>query len=247
MLSVQSINNEFLSEWIMKKNWMLICAIVLLFSFTISCSMSTEKYAQKENGRKYGIWELEYNADDVDTYWPSLKLTAPIEGEMVKIQSEYNWWNGKLVKCDTTETGAGFKAFIRNLKSKNDAKYYNSIKFKVFDADSKYYRNLEHRFLFNEGQKDSISFSVMANEDNYFVTTREQSEAILNLFSSKNPVDLIVVIKEKTLEVRYHYIIEGTPNLNDALELNHKRRVLAEKEDKKKERRERRQEKRVKV
>lgn len=60
----------------------------------VSCSQTTEKYAQKEHGKTFSIWEMNYNAGDYNVYWPSLKLTDEVEGALCEVDTERNWWTG---------------------------------------------------------------------------------------------------------------------------------------------------------
>lgn len=196
----------------------------------ISCTKSTEKYAQKEHGKKFGSWELNYNAGDYDVYWPSLVLTEQVQGEITEVVTNRNWWTHKILGRDTTSKGAHLNAKIYSVKSKNDAKYYNSVRFYVSNMEDKYRPRLEHRFVFNEGQKDSLSFSTLANDKDAFIPERKVSEQIIKLLAGKNPVDVKVLFNGSNLEGVYSFVIDGCPKLKQGLELNQERKVIANKE-----------------
>lgn len=206
---------------------LLAMAVVMV---GVSCTKSTEKYAQKEHGKKFGSWELNYNAGDYDVYWPSLVLTEKVQGEISEIVTNRNWWTDKILGRDTTSTGAILNAKIYSVKSKNDAKYYNSIRFYISNLENKYRPRLEHRFVFNEGQKDSLSFSTKANDSDAFIPEREVSEEIIKLLSDKNPVDVKILFNGADLEGTYSFVIDGCPKLKQGLELNQERKVIANKE-----------------
>lgn len=206
---------------------LLAMAVVMV---GVSCTKSTEKYAQKEHGKKFGSWELNYNAGDYDVYWPSLVLTEKVQGEISEIVTNRNWWTDKILGRDTTSTGAILNAKIYSVKSKNDAKYYNSIRFYISNVENKYRPRLEHRFVFNEGQKDSLSFSTKANDSDAFIPEREVSEQIIKLLSGKNPVDVKILFNGSDLEGAYSFVIDGCPKLKQGLELNQERKVIANKE-----------------
>ena len=219
--------------------------LLATFALCISCGKSTEKYASKEHGMKFDAWELNYNADDDDIYWPSVVLTESTEGEIVEIKSWRDLWYGSS-GSDTTRTGAVLQARIYNYKSRNDAKYHNAIKFKTGKADNTYRSGLEHHFLFNGGQADSVSFTAKSNNDHYFIPDQETSDRIIELLSGKDSVTITVTFKGpngsystkiRSIEGSYSYKVTGSPKLTKALEINHQRRVLAEKESKKAEER----------
>lgn len=79
----------------------------------------------------FGIWEINYAADDYYTYWPSISLSEPINGTMTATRNTYDWLSGYRFKPDTTFDDAILKAHIRSVKSKSDAEYYNTIKLEV--------------------------------------------------------------------------------------------------------------------
>ena len=85
----------------MNKRIKLLLAAVSLLAAT-SCTQKTEKYAQKEHGKKFGAWEMNYNAGDYDVYWPSLKLTDDVKGTLREVDTERNWWSGAIIRRDTT-------------------------------------------------------------------------------------------------------------------------------------------------
>ena len=208
----------------------------LLFLSTVvtllasSCSTSTEKYAQKEHGKKFDSWELNYRANDYDVYWPTLKLADQPEGELFNVTTERHWWTGQILRRDTTVTGALLKITINNVKSRNDAKYYDNVLIKVSDLESNYRSGLEHRFVFNEGQKDSVSFATKSNDDHYFVPGREVSGKIVSLLVGEKPIDLKVSYKASSVEGFYTFTINGSPKLEKGLALNHERKLQAQKE-----------------
>lgn len=212
---------------------LIVGITVLMLCF--SCGKSTEKYASKEHGMKFNVWELNYNADNYDIYWPSIKLTEPTEGELVEVESNYNWWSGRLNSRDTTSSSAMLRAFIFNEKSKNDAQYYNTVQFKVSNADYEYRSHLAHCFVFNEGQIDSVSFSAKADDNHCFIPDRETSEKIIRLFCGKSPINVKVTFTGHSIEGVYFFTVDGSPKLNKALEVNHERFVLARKESNEKE------------
>lgn len=208
----------------------LITAFVLM---AVSCSQTSERFAQKEHGKKFGIWEMCYNADEYDVYWPSLILADDAQGSLCEVKTERNWWNDAVIHRDTIHTTAKMSARIISIKSINDAKYYNCIKFQVTNSDNKYYPTLDHKFLFNEGQKDSISFSCSANDDHYFVPDRNISEQIVALLCEKKPINVKVVCQGINYEGTYEFVLEGSSKLGHALKLNKDRKIIANKEFKK--------------
>jgi hypothetical protein len=211
-----------------------ISAFVILLC--ISCGKTTEYYAQKEHKMKFGIWELNYAADDYYIYWPSVRLSEPISGEMTAINNTYDWWTGHRFKPDTTNNDAIFKAYIQSVKSKSDAQYYNSIKFEVI-YNNKYYYNYKHNFIFTNEDRDTLSFSAKPNDDGYFVPNREKSEEIIEFLCKDKPISLTVkfngtntTINTTETEGSYYFEMSGSPKLSNAMEINHKRKVLAYKE-----------------
>ena len=206
---------------------LLAMAVVMI---GVSCTKTTEKYAQKEHGKKFGSWELYYNAGDYDVYWPSLVLTEKVQGEISEIATNRNWWNDKILGRDTTSSGAILNAKIYSVKSKNDARYYNSVRFYISNLENEYRPRLEHRFVFNDGQKDSISFSTKANDSDAFIPEREVSEQIIKLLSGRNPIDVKILFNGSDLEGVYTFVIDGCPKLKQGLELNQERKVIANKE-----------------
>ncbi len=210
-----------------------VCLASLSILLCVSCTNSTEKYAQKEHGKKFDSWELSYQAKDYDVYWPTLKLVDQSEGTLTEVKSDFDWWSGRLLKRDTTQVGALLYATITNIKSRNDAKYYNSIRFQVSNLDKRYRSNLEHRFTFNEGQRDSLSFSAKSNDNHLFIPSREDSEKIISMLCKKESTDMKVVFRGNSVEGEYSFTIKGSPKLSKGLELNHERKLFAEKEFKK--------------
>ncbi len=215
------------------KGFARVFIAVAAVAFFVSCAKTTEKCAQKEHGMKFDSWELNYKANDYDVYWPSLKLADQSEGTLSEVKSDFDWWSGRVLRRDTTTVGALLYAAITNIKSRNDAKYYNSIRFKVSTLDKRYRPNLEHRFTFNEGQPDSLSFSATSNDDDLFIPSREDSERIISVLCKKDPTDLKVSFKGSSVEGVYSFTINGSPKLSKGLELSHERKLLAEKEFKK--------------
>ena len=211
-----------------------VSAIVILLC--ISCCKTTEYYAQKEHKMKFGIWELNYAADDYYVYWPSVKLSEPISGEMTVIRSTYDFWTGYRSKPDTTNNDAIFKAYIRSIKSKSDAQYYNTIKFKVA-YKKQYYYDFKHDFIFINEDRDTLSFSAKPNDEGYFIPNREKSEEIIAFLCKDKPISLTVkfngtntIINTTKTEGSYCFEIPGSQKLSNALEINYKRKVLANKE-----------------
>lgn len=213
----------------MKKIVRLLFVLVAVLA-GVSCARSTEKYAQKEHGKKFGSWELNYNAGDYDVYWPSLVLSEKVQGDVFEIVTDRNWWTGKILSRDTTSNGALLNAKIISVKSKNDARYYNSIRFYVSNMDNMYRPRMEHRFVFNEGKTDSLSFSKKANDSDAFIPEREVSEQIIQLLSGKKPVAVKVEYGDSDLEGTFSFVIDGCPKLKQGLELNQERKVIANKE-----------------
>lgn len=207
---------------------------IILVSVTllagVSCGKTTEKYAQKEHGKQFGSWELNYNAGDYDVYWPSLVLSEKVKGGLFEVKTDRNWWTGKVISSDTTRSAALLGAKIISVKSKNDAKYYDSISFQVSNTDKKYRPNLEHRFVFNEGQKDSLSFSMTANKDDNFVPSREIADQIIQLLTGRKPIDVKVIFQGTDIAGEYSFEVEGCPKLKQGLELNQERKIIANKE-----------------
>ena len=180
---------------------------------------------------RFDSWEIYYEAGDFDIYWPKLKLVDQPEGELGEVVSIYNRWTGQLLRRDTTRTGALLKININNVKSKNDAKYFNRVCFQVCSISGRYRSGLVHNFVFNDGQSDSLSFSETVFEDgDWYDASREVSEQIINLLCGKDPIDLKVSYKDDYVEGEYSFIINGSPRLEKGLALNHDREILARKE-----------------
>ena len=215
------------------KSYFIGASIIFL---CLACSRTTEHYAQKEHKMKFGIWELNYAADDYYINWPSVILSEPISGEMTVIRNTHDWWTGHRFKPDTTNNEAIFKAYIRSVKSKSDAQYYNAIKFKVA-YKNQYYYDFKHNFIFTNGDSDTLSFSAKPNDDGYFIPSREKGEEIISFLCKNKPITLTVTfngtnttINTTETEGAYYFEISGSPKLSNALEINHKRKVLAYKE-----------------
>ncbi len=196
----------------------------------VSCSQSTEKYAQKEHGKKFGTWEMNYLASDYDVYWPSLKLTDDVTGSLCEVKVNRNLWSGAIISRDTTQSAAMMGIKIVSVKSKNDAKHYNSVRFQVSKSDNKFRPGLEHKFVFNEGQSDSLSFTAMSNDNDFFVPERMVSAQIVSLLSEKKPINLKVSYEGTSYKGVYNFNLEGSSELKQALKLNEERKVFAEKE-----------------
>ena len=203
----------------------------LMLTLCFSCGKSTEQYASKEHGKQFGVWELNYESDDYGTYWPTVVLSDSNEGELMQVDSEYSW-RGKLIRRDTTTTKASFEAVIWNVKSKNDAKYYDAIKLRALNADNTYYPRLEYHFMFNDGQPNAVSFSGKFDGE-YIRPNRKDAEKIIALFSGKEPVTVKVTCEPYHMSLEYSFCINGSTKLSDGLATNHQRRLLAEKESKK--------------
>ena len=203
-----------------------------ILAVCVSCGRKTEKFASKEHGKKFSSWELYYNADEYDVYWPSVRLSEPVGGALTVIKSTYNnWiWENRLIRRDTISMTAYFKPIIYSVKSRNDAKYYNSIRIYVNDADNEFWPGLEHNFTFNEGKKDSVSFSAKAVDQSYFNPTKEISEKIIELLSQKDSVSIQITFKGSSVEGVYNFNIKGTPELKKALKINNKRKIQAQEE-----------------
>lgn len=213
----------------MNKRIKLLLAAVSLLAAT-SCTQKTEKYAQKEHGKKFGAWEMNYNAGDYDVYWPSLKLTDDVKGTLREVDTERNWWSGAIIRRDTTLATANMGIKIYSLKSKNDARYYNSVRFRVANSDKKYRPRLDHKFIINEGQKDSVSFTAKSNSEDDFVPERAVSERIVTLLSEKRPIIVKVICEISDYEGVYSFEMEGSSKLKPALKLNEERKIIANKE-----------------
>lgn len=212
------------------KNYCKFLLGVCLIVTCASCGRSTEKCASKEHGMKFNIWELYYDADDYDVYWPSVRMPEPAGGAMTVIKSTYNMWGSRLIRRDTISMAAYFKPTIYSVKSKNDAQYYNSICIYVNDADKEFWPGLEHNFIFNEGKKDSVSFTAKAVNRSYFNPSREISEKIIELLSQKDSVSVKISFKGSSVEGVYNFNIEGSPELKKALKINRKRKIQAQEE-----------------
>ena len=152
-----------------------------------------------------------------------------IEGDLCDVNLERNWRSGAIIRRDTTLSAGYMDIKIYSVKSNNDAKYYNSVHFTVGNSDGSYRPLLEHRFLINEGQKDSLSFHGTSDSDDY-VPSREISEKIVALLCEKKPIHVKVTCQAKYYEGTYSFILEGSPKLRQALKLNEERKVLAQKE-----------------
>lgn len=211
--------------------------LIILFGLflCVSCSKTTEKYASKEHGMKFGSWTLNYNSGDYDVYWPSLRMSEPVTGNILKIETrswwDYSTWLTRTV-IDTTDLDAKLRAVIHSVKSSHDAQYYSSIRFNICDENLKYWSG-QHHFLFNEGQADSVSFSAKANDDGFFIPGRETSDMIVNLLCGHSPVSLTVTYQGSEVDEKYSFTIEGDPRLKKALTINQERKILADKEFKK--------------
>lgn len=219
----------------MKQSLQLILLLATILA-GVSCGKSTEKYAQKEYGKKFGSWEMHYSAGDYDVYWPSIVMSEKTTGRFVEVTTNRQWFSDEILSRDTTTVDAWLKAKIYCVKSRNDAKYYNSIRFMVCDTESMFYR-LEHRFVFSTGQKDSLSFSAKPNEDGEFVPTRSESEQIIKMLcGTRKPIDIKITHSGRNTEGEYSFIIDGCPKLKKGLELNQERKIMANKEFDKKDR-----------
>ncbi len=200
------------------------CTLVLFF---ISCSQSTEKYAAKENGKRFGIWELHYDSNDDRTiYWPSVRMVEPVKGEVKELRY-YQDLSGRTHMVDSTMITIQLRAHIKTIKDKNDAHHYNSIRFDIDGIDA-----TRHRFAFNEMQADSVSFHI--SDLSYYIK-EDISERIINLLSAHKPVRLSYASYANGLFRReYHdqYGIEipGCRDLRKALEVMQERQKVAEKE-----------------
>lgn len=179
---------------------------------------------------RFDSWEIYYEAGDYDVYWPSLKLADQSDGELLEVAASYNRWTGQILRWDTISTGALLRVNINNAKSANDANYYDRVRFQVCTLQGKYISGLEYNFVFNGGQQDSLSFSALPNDDDWFVSSRDVSEQIIKLFCGKDPIDLKVFYQNQYVEGKYNFSINGSPQLEKGLALNHKREIIARKE-----------------
>lgn len=213
----------------MKSSFHFFLGLCIL-ALCVSCGRKTENYASKEHGKKFDSWELYFHADEYDVYWPSIRLSKPAEGTLTVIKSTYNNWGRHLIGRDTTSATAFFKPIIYSVKSRNDAKYYNSIRIQVNDAKKEFWPGLEHTFTFNEGKKDSVSFSAKAENRDYFKPSREISEKIIELLSQKTSVSVKITFKGSSVEGVYDFNIKGSPELKKALKINTERKIQAQKE-----------------
>lgn len=207
-----------------------IISFYTLVLFSISCSQSTEKYAAKENGKRFGIWELHYDSNDDRTiYWPSVRMVEPIIEE-VKELNVYHDWDGSVYKVDSTMRTIQLRAYIKSFKSKNDAHHYNSIRFEVDGIDA-----IQHGFIFNEMQADSVSFYT--SNLSYYIK-EDISERIIKLLSGHKQVNISYasfaygsLIMDSPNQYRTTKLeIPGSPALRKALAVLEERQVLAEKE-----------------
>ena len=208
--------------------------VVALFATLIfsSCNTTTEEYARKEYGKEFGVWKLTYDADYCSVYWPSLELINDINGELTRIDYVRDWWTRNEIRRDTTKADVKLGIEINNVKSKSDAQYYNSIKFHLSDLRGMY---AKHTFTFNDGQADSLSFSVAVDtDDHFFYPGREMSGKIISLLNKNKTVNLKVSYNNREDGTDdYVFTIEGTKVLDQALSLLHKRKELAYEESKK--------------
>lgn len=211
------------------------CTLIIILLLT-SCSKTTEHYAKKEHKMTFGIWEINYAADDYYTYWPSISLSEPINGTMTATRNTYDWLSGYRFKPDTTFDDAILKAHIRSVKSKSDAEYYNTIKLEV-TYNNQYYYNLKHNFIFTNADRDTLSFSAKPNDDGYFIPSREKGGEIISFLCNNEPLSLTVKFYGRSTtanitetEGSYNFEIPASPKLSKALEINNKRTVLANKE-----------------
>lgn len=200
----------------------------------ISCVKTTEKYASKEHGMKFGSWTLNYNSGDYDVYWPSIRMSEPVTGNITEIVAKTRF-DGLMITTvvDTAYMDAKLTAAIISAKSSNDAQYFNSIRFRVTDKNKFFRDRFTHHFIFNEGEDDSVTFSAMANKDKYFIPDRETSETIIKLLNGHDNVSLKVLYQESGIDGQYSFMIEGEPQLKKALKLNQERRIIADEEFKK--------------
>ena len=207
--------------------------VLALFCCIISCTHSTEKFAQKEHGKRFDSWKLYYTADDKgNVYSPSLRLSEPEEGSLVEIENIYHWWTGSLIRKDTTMKSAHLDATITNSKDSHDAMYYNNIKFNIGDNAGHFLSSTEHKFIFNAGQKDSIAFTTKAS-NSFFSPDQTTAYKLIELLCEKRPINIQVSATNSDYINTYSFIITGSPNLKDALSILHNRSVLADKEMKK--------------
>lgn len=74
-------------------------------------------------------------------------------------------------------------------KQELEAQGYTLIEVMLVENASQDWPRLEHNFTFNEGKKDSVSFSAKAEDGSYFKPSREISEKIIELLSKKASVN----------------------------------------------------------
>ncbi len=196
----------------------------------VSCTQSTEKYAQKEHGKKFGVWELNYNAGDYGVYWPSLKLAEDVQGSLFEVSTEHNWWSGAVIRRDTLRSEALLGVKITSVKSKNDAKYFNRVRLDITNKDDRFRTPGDYTFVFNPGQKDSVSFVENSGYSNSYILSREVSEKVVDLFCGNSSVNLTVSCSELNYIGRYEFVIDGYPKLRKALDLNQERKLFAQEE-----------------
>ncbi len=213
-----------------------LCGL-LLFA---SCVKTTEKYASKEHGMKFGSWTLNYDSGDYDVYWPSIRMSEPVTGNLTEVVRRgffENWGSSKKgIVTDTTSNDAFLMATIKSVKSSHDAQYYSSIRFKYCDKNAMFRQRCCYHFIFNEGQVDSVSFLATANKEGQLVPNRETSEGIIKLLSGSSPVSLKITYCDEDMmwgrktEGKYTFSIKGEPQLRKAQKLNQERKIIADKE-----------------
>ena len=180
-------------------------------------------YASKEHGKKFNEWELQYDADNENIYWPTLTRTENIKGDLIEINKPYS-------RKDTILSEATFNFKIVCRKNKNNAKIQKLIAYSVDPYI--FHGPTDIRFIFNEGQADSISFYSWSID----VIPEENVDAVFRLLSGDAPVNL--KIKREYYHYRqpcsyiYSFTLNGEPQLKKLAKILEDRTNLAYNEQK---------------
>lgn len=231
----------------MKSSILSSICIAVILSLCLSSCNSTEKYAKKESGKEFSIWQLTFNADENYVYWPRLSLTEDtIGGSLRTIITEKHvplFSNRVTTTIDTSFSNSSIQIVIENKKSTTDANRFFIIYLKTLDPEGYYWRNSTQTVVFNSGQKDSVIVSSKTNDKGFLGVGRDNSEKILALLCSKKLVNIQVSYSTYSNDyiagdTRYYdsvasFTIEGSPKLANGLNILQTRMELAEKESRK--------------